>query len=243
LLCRAACDISWHVTDWLSEEKRMPLKISMVVAAYLLGSIPFGYLFVKYVFTSGEDVRSVGSGGIGATNVTRRAGIRAGLLTYAFDVAKGTAAVMLMRLVAQDDYAWVGAAAIGAIVGHIFPVFLKFRGGKGVATGVGVYLALAPYSVLSTLVLWALIVYLTRYVSLASIIGTAAVPLWTLLYYGLIWPSPHLKALVVIAIAGCALIVAKHHENINRLIHGTENKVGQRVAPSSDQALMSGGRN
>lgn len=217
-------------------------KISMVAAAYLLGSIPFGYLLVKYVFTSGEDVRNVGSGGIGATNVTRRAGIKAGLLTYVFDVAKGVAAVMLMRLVAQDDYRWIGAAAVAAIVGHIFPVFLKFRGGKGVATGVGVYLALAPYSVLSTLVLWALVVYLTRYVSLASIIGTAAVPLWTLLYYGLIWPSPHLKALVVVAIAGCALIVAKHNENINRLIHGTESKVGQRVAPPSDQAAMSGGR-
>ncbi len=217
-------------------------KISLLAAAYLLGSIPFGYLLVKYVFTSGEDVRDVGSGGIGATNVARRAGIKAGLLTYVFDVAKGVGAVMLMRLVAQDDYAWIGAAAVAAIVGHIFPVFLKFRGGKGVATGVGVYLALAPYSVLSTLVLWALVVYLTRYVSLASIIGTAAVPLWTLLYYGLIWPSPHLKALVFIALAGCALIVAKHHENINRLIHGTESKVGQRVAPPGDQAAMSGGR-
>jgi acyl phosphate:glycerol-3-phosphate acyltransferase len=216
-------------------------RISMLAAAYLLGSIPFGYLFVKYVFTSGEDVRNVGSGGIGATNVTRRAGIKAGLLTYVFDVAKGVAAVMLMRLVAQDDYAWIGAAAVAAIVGHIFPVFLKFRGGKGVATGVGVYLALAPSSVLSTLVLWALVVYLTRYVSLASMIGTAAVPLWTLLYYGLIWPSPHLKALVIIAIAGCALIVARHHENISRLIHGTESKVGQRVAPPGDQAAISGG--
>lgn len=216
-------------------------RISMLAAAYLLGSIPFGYLFVKYVFTSGEDVRSVGSGGIGATNVTRRAGIKAGLLTYVFDVGKGAAAVMLMRLVAEDDYAWIGAAAVAAIVGHIFPVFLRFRGGKGVATGVGVYLALAPFSVLSTLVLWALVVYLTRYVSLASMIGTAAVPLWTLLYYGLIWPSPHLKALVIIAIAGCALIVARHHENISRLIHGTESKVGQRVAPPGDQPAISGG--
>src|SRR6185295_8878983 len=130
-------------------------RIIFVAIAYLLGSIPFGYLLIKYVFTSGEDVRSVGSGGIGATNVTRRAGIKAGLLTYVLDVAKGAAAVMLMRLVAGDDYFWIGAAAIAAIAGHIFPIFLKFRGGKGVATGVGVYLALAPYSVLSTLVLWA----------------------------------------------------------------------------------------
>ncbi|HXU39330.1 MAG TPA: glycerol-3-phosphate 1-O-acyltransferase PlsY [Blastocatellia bacterium] len=222
-------------------------RIIFAAVAYLLGSIPFGYLLIKYVFTSGEDVRQIGSGGIGATNVTRRAGRTAGLITYFFDVAKGVAAVMLMRLVAGDDYVWIGAAAVAAIVGHIFPVFLGFRGGKGVATGVGVYLALAPYSVLTTLVLWALIVYFSRYVSLGSIIATAAVPLWTLLYYGLLQPSPHLRALVIIGIAGCALIVAKHHENINRLIHGTENKIGARVKPdtSSTQGgtAVSGGRN
>jgi acyl phosphate:glycerol-3-phosphate acyltransferase len=213
----------------------MALKITFVAIAYLLGSIPFGYLFVKYVFTSGEDVREIGSGGIGATNVTRRAGVKGGLLTYVFDVAKGVTAVMLMRVVADDDYFWIGAAAIFAIVGHIFPIFLGFRGGKGVATGVGVYLALAPYSVLTTLVLWAAIVYFTRYVSLGSIIATAAVPLWTLLYYGLLQPSPHLKTMVIVAIAGCALIVATHHENINRLMHGTENKIGVRVKPGSPE--------
>lgn len=222
-------------------------RIIFVAVAYLLGSIPFGYLLIKYVFTSGEDVRQIGSGGIGATNVTRRAGRTAGLITYFFDVAKGVAAVMLMRLVAGDDYFWIGAAAVAAIVGHIFPIFLGFRGGKGVATGVGVYLALAPYSVLTTLVLWALIVYFSRYVSLGSIIATAAVPLWTLLYYGLLQPSPHLKALVIIGIVGCALIVAKHHENINRLVRGTENKIGARVKPdtSSTQGgtAVSGGPN
>jgi acyl phosphate:glycerol-3-phosphate acyltransferase len=221
-------------------------KIIFVAVAYLLGSIPFGYLLIKYVFTSGEDVRKVGSGGIGATNVTRRAGRTAGLITYFFDMAKGVAAVMLMRLVAADDYVWIGAAAVAAIVGHILPIFLGFRGGKGVATGVGVYLALAPYSVLTTLVLWALIVYFSRYVSLGSIIATAAVPVWTLLYYGLPQPSPHLKALVIIGIAGCALIVAKHHENINRLMHGTENKIGSRVKPDSTSTqggtAVSGGR-
>src|SRR5262249_38332721 len=189
-------------------------KIIFVVIAYLLGSIPFGYLFVKYLFTSGEDVRNIGSGGIGATNVTRRAGVKGGLLTYAFDVAKGVAAVMLMRQVANDDYFWIGAAAVAAILGHIFPIFLGFRGGKGVATGVGVFLALAPYAVLTTLVLWAAIVYFTRYVSLGSIIATAAVPLWTLLYYGRLQPDPHLKAMIVVAVAGCAMIVATHHENI-----------------------------
>jgi glycerol-3-phosphate acyltransferase PlsY len=221
-------------------------KILFVVIAYLLGSIPSGYLLVKYLFTSGEDVRQGGSGGTGATNVARRAGIKAGLLTYAFDVAKGLAAVMLMRAAAIDDYAWIGAAAIAAIVGHIFPIFLKFRGGKGVATGVGVYLALAPASVLTTLVLWVVIVYLTRYVSLGSIIGTAAVPLWTWLYYGLLWPNEHLMAMIVVAVAGCALIVAKHHQNISRLMNGTENKLGAKVTAGgkpvdSDRTAMSGG--
>lgn len=225
----------------------MAPEILFVAVAYLLGSIPFGYLLVKYVFTSGEDVRDIGSGGIGATNVTRRAGVKGGLLTYIFDVGKGVAAVMLMRQVAGDDYFWIGAAAIAAIVGHIFPIFLGFRGGKGVATGVGVYLALAPYSVLTTLVLWVVIVYLSRYVSLGSIIATAAVPLWTLLYYGLLQPSPHLKALLVVAIAGCGLIVATHHENISRLIHGTENKIGGPVKPRSPEvgsggSAISGGR-
>lgn len=218
----------------------MAPKLIFVAIAYLLGSIPFGYLLVKYVFTSGEDVREIGSGGIGATNVTRRAGVKGGLLTYLLDVAKGVAAVMLMRLVADDDYFWIGAAAIAAIVGHIFPIFLGFRGGKGVATGVGVYLALAPYSVLTTLVLWAAIVYFSRYVSLGSIVATAAVPLWTFLYYGWLHPSPHLKALNIVAIAGCAMIVATHHENISRLIHGKENKIGVRVKPDSPDSGSSG---
>src|SRR5262245_57706851 len=219
-------------------------KVIFVAVAYLLGSIPFGYLLVKYVFTGGEDVRRIGSGGIGATNVTRRAGIGAGLLTYIFDVAKGAAAVALMKLVADDNYVWIGAAGVAAIVGHIFPLFLGLRGGKGVATGVGVYLVLAPFSVLSTLVLWALIVYFTRYVSLGSIIATAAVPLWTLLFYGLIWPSPHLTALVIICIVGFALIVAKHHENIRRLMRGTENKIGTRIKPTGPTvgSAISGGR-
>jgi acyl phosphate:glycerol-3-phosphate acyltransferase len=222
----------------------MLLRITFVVIAYLLGSIPFGYLLIKYLFTRGEDVRRIGSGGIGATNVSRRAGWRGGLLTYALDVAKGAAAVLLMRQVEPSDYLWIGAAAVAAIIGHIFPVFLNFKGGKGVATGVGVYLVLAPLAVLTTLVLWALIVYRWRYVSLGSIIATAAVPLWTWLYYGLLLPSSpqhaHLGALILVGFAGCALIVAKHHENIGRLLAGRENKIGMRV--SSSDAAASGGR-
>lgn len=214
----------------------MLVKILFVLIAYLLGAIPFGYLLVRFVFTEGEDIREVGSGGIGATNVTRRAGRKAGLLTYVFDVLKGVAAVVLMRQIAADDYLWIGAAAIAAIVGHIFPVFLAFRGGKGVATGVGVFLALAPLAVISTFLLWLLIVYFTRYVSLASIIATAAVPLWTLLFYGWLMPHPHIQALLLIGVIVCALIVAKHHENIGRLMSGTESKIGQRVGGDADSA-------
>jgi acyl phosphate:glycerol-3-phosphate acyltransferase len=228
-----------------AEIELMLLRAAFVVIAYLLGSVPFGYLLIKYVFTRGEDVRRIGSGGIGATNVSRRAGWRGGLLTYALDVAKGAAAVLLMRQIEPADYLWVGAAATAAIVGHVFPVFLKFKGGKGVATGVGVFLVLAPYAVLTTLVLWLLIVYRWRYVSLGSIIATAAVPLWVWLYYGLLLPDSaphrHLTALVVIALAGCALIVAKHHENISRLLAGRENKIGMRV--SSSDAAAGGGQN
>jgi glycerol-3-phosphate acyltransferase PlsY len=206
------------------------VQIALVILAYLLGSLPFGYLLVKYVFTEGEDIRHVGSGATGATNVTRRAGLKAGIITYVLDVAKGSTAVLLMKLVAEDNYVWIGAAAVAAIAGHIFPVFLGFRGGKGVATGVGVYAALVPLSVVSSLVVFVLIVWRTRYMSLGSIVATGLVPIWTVFYYGWMFPSPHLVALVMIAFLGCGLIVAKHHENIGRLIRGTESKFGERVA-------------
>jgi len=215
----------------------MLLRLLLVISAYLLGSIPFGYLLIKFVFTRGEDIRAVGSGGIGATNVTRRAGRAAGLITYALDVAKGSAAVMLVRAAAGDDYLWMGLAAVAVIVGHIAPVFLRFRGGKGVATGVGVFLAIAPYAVITTLVLWAAVVYFSRFVSLGSIIATAAVPLWILLYYGLLFPSPHLRALVIIAVIACALIVWKHHENISRLLSGNENRIGKRIEPGREDVM------
>ena len=209
----------------------MLTQIVFVIIAYLLGSIPFGYLLVKYVFTEGEDVRRVGSGGTGATNVTRRAGRLAGVLTYLFDVAKGAAAVFLMKQV-TDDYFWIGAAAIAAVVGHIFPVFLRFRGGKGVAAGMGAYLLIAPYAVLAAFALFIVIVYFTRYMSLGSIIGAVSLAIWTLTFYGWLTPapSPHLKAMVVTAIVLAALVVAKHHENIGRLIRGTESKFGERVS-------------
>lgn len=222
----------------------MLTQIVFVIIAYLLGSIPFGYLLVKYVFTKGEDVRRIGSGATGATNVTRRAGRVAGLLTYLLDVAKGAASVFLIKQV-TDDYFWIGAAAIAAVVGHIFPVFLRFRGGKGVAAGMGAYMLIAPYAVLAAFALFAVVVYFTRYMSLGSIIGAASIPVWTAIFYG--WlphsPSPHLTAMIVTAIALGALIVAKHHDNIGRLIRGTESKFGERVSSSKpDRTAITGGR-
>src|SRR6185503_16381025 len=165
----------------------------LVVAAYLLGSIPFGYLIVRS--RVGADVRKTGSGGTGATNVSRSAGKWAGLLTLILDALKGVAVVaiarMLLGLAVLPDGAnqvassaaswWLGLAAVFAILGHIFPIWLGFRGGKGVATGVGVFVMLAPLAVVLAALVFAVIVGLTRYVSLGSIVAAATIPLFLFL--------------------------------------------------------------
>jgi glycerol-3-phosphate acyltransferase PlsY len=209
-------------------------KMIFLLIAYLLGAVPFGYLLVKFVFTRGEDIRRIGSGGTGATNVSRRAGLMAGIITVALDALKGVAAVLLMRRVAGEDYLWMGAAAMAAIVGHIFPVFLGFRGGKGVATGAGVFAVLAPAPATAALGLYVITVLITRYSSLGSIIASLSIPLSILLFYGWLAPSPHpqLWVMAATASAAVALIIAKHHENIRRLAKGTETRLGERVAGS-----------
>lgn len=199
----------------------MLTKLLALAAAYLLGAVPFGYIVVKAFV--GADVRASGSGSTGATNVVRSAGIKAGALTYVLDVAKGAAAVLLMRAVAPEP-AWLGAAAAVVILGHMYPVFLKFKGGKGVATGVGAYLVIAPLAVLATLVVWVAIFWKSRTVSLASVVATALVPLWIYLWYGYVWPRPDVAALALSACVGCLIVIAKHHENIRRLLAGTENR-------------------
>jgi acyl phosphate:glycerol-3-phosphate acyltransferase len=200
---------------------------TLIVASYLIGSIPFGYLVVRA--RGGGDVRETGSGGTGATNVTRRAGKWAGLATLALDALKGAAAVLLARrLVAPGGAAeWcVAACAFAVVAGHCFPVWLRFRGGKGVATGLGVFLTLSPAAVLFALAAFALVVWRTRYVSLGSITAAALVPPLLLLLGARAHSpgGPH-PARLAAAAAGAALIIFMHRANIRRLLGGTESKL------------------
>jgi len=190
-------------------------KIILVVVGYLLGSIPFGYLIVRRKI--GADIRQTGSGGTGATNVSRRAGKAAGILTLLLDAAKGSVAVLIAKAVAGDDWVIV-AAAIAALAGHIFPLWLRFRGGKGVATGVGIFLVLAPLALLCAGVVFIAIVALTRYVSLGSIIAAILIPVF-------VWLLSDLRPLLLAAIVGAALIVFAHRGNIQRLASGTESRI------------------
>jgi acyl phosphate:glycerol-3-phosphate acyltransferase len=199
--------------------------------AYLLGSIPFGYLIVRW--QKGVDVRSTGSGSTGATNVMRNLGIIGFVTTFILDVGKGILAVLLAsHLTSSNPHwipltgnpRWIACASIAAILGHCFPVWLKFHGGKGVATGVGVFIALAPVQVALVLVIFAIMVAIWRYISLGSIVATAAFPV--LLYFMKHPPLP----IVLGAAGGALIIISMHHANIGRLLAGTENKVGKKKA-------------
>jgi glycerol-3-phosphate acyltransferase PlsY len=197
----------------------------VLIAAYLLGSIPFGYLIVRA--KEGADVRASGSGGTGATNVSRRAGKLSGVLTLLLDAAKGALAVVLARWLVADNFGinwWVAGASIIAVLGHCFPVWLGFRGGKGVATGVGVFLSLYPLAVACAAVIFILVVALTRYVSLGSILAVVALPLFVWLLSVYFQPVADLAPLMTTALAIGALIILMHHANIRRLLQGTESK-------------------
>jgi glycerol-3-phosphate acyltransferase PlsY len=198
----------------------------VVALAYLLGSIPFGYLIVR---ASGRgDVRETGSGGTGATNVTRRAGRSAGVLTLTLDALKGAAAVLVARLVLTEGFGvdwWVAAAAVAVVAGHVFPVWLGFRGGKGVATGLGVFAVLAPLALLCALPVFVLVVWATRYVSLGSIIAAALMPLavWALSARSTARGEELLPVLTAASVGG-ALIIFMHRANIGRLLRGEESR-------------------
>lgn len=181
-----------------------------VVVAYLLGSIPFAYLAG---LTHGIDIRTVGSRNAGATNVFRTLGRRIGVAVMALDIAKGAVAVVVAELL--TDSPWPVIAAGAAILGHVFPVWLRFRGGKGVAVAGGAVLALAPVPALITIAIWFVLVALTRYVSVGSIAAAVAFPLLVTLF-GEDTPT------VVFAIAAGTAVVLKHRANIRRLLNGTE---------------------
>ncbi len=203
----------------------MMLHALVVVVAYLLGSIPFGYLVVRA--RGGGDVRETGSGGTGATNVTRRAGRGAGVLTLALDALKGAAAVLFARMVlteGADEAWWVAAAAVAAVAGHVFPVWLGFRGGKGVATGLGVFAVLAPLALACALPVFVLVVWATRYVSLGSIAAAALMPLavWALGARGA--RAEELTPVLTASALGGALIIFMHRANIGRLLRGEESR-------------------
>jgi acyl phosphate:glycerol-3-phosphate acyltransferase len=183
--------------------------------SYLLGSIPFGYILLR-IFR-GQDIRQTGSGNIGATNVARSSPVL-GILTLLLDALKGAAAVAVTRALFPDQMMLAAIAALFAILGHAFPVWLRFRGGKGVATGLGSFLMLAPKIVLIALGIFVVMVFAFRYVSLASIVTVALFPLlaWLLKEYG------NTPVVLVFMAAASALIIAKHGGNIRRLLAGTE---------------------
>jgi glycerol-3-phosphate acyltransferase PlsY len=204
----------------------MPKLLLIAAASYLLGSIPFGYLLVR-IFR-GEDVRQSGSGNIGATNVSRKSPAL-GVVTLLLDALKGSAAVALAayltrRTDATMPYGMMSLAGLFAIAGHMFPIWLKFHGGKGVATGLGAFVVIAPQAVLIAAGIFFVVVLVFRYVSLGSIASVAAFPVlvWLRQEYGNSW-----LALGFMALASL-LIVARHHENIRRLLAGTENRFGSK---------------
>jgi acyl phosphate:glycerol-3-phosphate acyltransferase len=197
----------------------MPSFLIVAAYSYVLGSIPFGFILLR-IFR-GQDVRQTGSGNIGATNVARSSPAL-GVLTLVFDALKGLAAVLITRSIFPNQTLLAGMAALFAILGHMFSIWLKFHGGKGVATGLGSFVIIAPKAILAVVCIFVVLVFAFRYVSLASIAGVALFPVLAIFLDG---NSP--KMLTVMGIAAI-LIVARHHENIRRLIAGTESRFSSR---------------
>jgi acyl phosphate:glycerol-3-phosphate acyltransferase len=191
------------------------LELLVLPAAYLLGAIPFGYLLVRW--KTGRDVRASGSGNIGATNVLRTTGRAAGITTLVLDAFKGFAAVWLASFLTGGDPAWASAAAVAAMLGHGYPVFLRFKGGKAVATFIGAFLYLTPLPLAAVLLVFVGTVAWTRFISLGSIVAASTFPLavW------LIQQPP--LAVVLAALASSAFVVYRHRDNIRRLRAGTEH--------------------
>lgn len=204
------------------------LPAALIVSSYLIGSIPFSYLIVRLI--SGADIRQQGSRNVGATNVARTAGKLPGMIALLLDIAKGYAAVALARwIVARPDWPlhsyemWIAIGGLIAVLGHMFPVWLRFHGGKGVATACGVFLALDPIVVAAAAIVFMIVLLVTRFVSLASIVSAASVPIF---FRFLAVDAPFWR--IVISIFISLAVIAKHHSNIARLARGHERKMGHR---------------
>jgi glycerol-3-phosphate acyltransferase PlsY len=209
--------------------------VILIIGAYLLGSIPFGLIIAK---VHGKDLRSIGSGNIGATNLSRALGRKWAYLCFLLDAAKG----FLPMLIAADfissppavaELFLALAAGCAAVLGHIFPIYLKFKGGKGVATSFGVALGFWPYYTVCSLValgVWTVIVLIWRYISLASIVASVTFPFAMVLMIAMVphWNFANLWPLLIIAVAIPIMVIVRHRENIKRLIAGTETKILQK---------------
>jgi acyl phosphate:glycerol-3-phosphate acyltransferase len=193
--------------------------ILSISIAYLLGSIPFGYLLVR-IFRN-EDIRAQGSGNIGATNVARSGAKGLGIATLLLDLGKAYLAVVIARHVGAGNYDIQVAAAVAAVLGHVFPVWLGFRGGKGVASALGVFLALTWPSGVAIFLVFLVVFALTHYVSLASIVGSATFPL-----FGFHFVASRTPMVVFGFLFIPLLVIVKHHANIRRLLSGTESRFG-----------------
>jgi glycerol-3-phosphate acyltransferase PlsY len=213
------------------------LPIILIVAAYLIGSIPFSFLVVK--FAAGADIRYHGSRNVGATNVARNFGKLPGIIALLLDIAKGYAAVAVGRwIVGRPDWPlvadaahtsalysmslWVSLAALIAVLAHMYPVWLRFHGGKGVATATGAFLALDPIAIAAGVIVFMIVILATRFVSLASILSAASIPLFLrFLVHASFWT-------IVISTLIALAIILKHHSNIARLAQGTERRMGRK---------------
>ncbi len=193
------------------------MELLIVGLAYLLGSLPTAYLLVRLM--TGDDVRSKGSGNVGGTNALRTAGWRVGVAVTLIDMAKGAIPVWLMQHF-NPESAWIAAAMLAAVVGHCYPVWLKFRGGKGVATGFGAFVVLAPLSSLAAFGLWVVVLLIWRWVSLASMTASASFPLILKVV-----DNPDVVTLTAVS-AAAVLIILRHSSNIKNMVAGDEPKVG-----------------
>jgi acyl phosphate:glycerol-3-phosphate acyltransferase len=209
------------------------LAVALVVSAYLLGSVSFSVVIVRLI--QGLDVRTVGSGNAGATNVLRAAGKKAGAAVLVLDITKGVTAVVVPRVLDAPP-AVVGSAAVAVVLGHVYPVFFGFRGGKGVATSAGALGALAPVAMALGIVLFVVVVVWKRYVSVGSMVTAAAFPLLVLLCYRLGWSVYGGPGLVGASAAIAIIIIAKHSRNLQRLRDGTEPHLGESGEPQPEPA-------